>query len=62
MLLTRGEHDEVSVASAQQLAAALGSSSGGQVISFKGSGSYMHIGMCVLCVCVSYVGVYVCRG
>lgn len=43
VLLTRGEFDEVSTASATQVAAAL-PSSGKQVATFKGSGSYMHIG------------------
>lgn len=43
MLLARGEFDEVSRASALQVASAL-PSSGGQVATFKGAGSYMHIG------------------
>lgn len=43
VLLTRGEFDEVSQASALQVATAL-PSSGGQVATFKNSGSYMHIG------------------
>lgn len=43
VLLTRGEFDEVSAASATQVAAAL-PSSGRQVATFKGAGSYMHIG------------------
>jgi predicted esterase len=43
VLLTRGEYDEVSAASALQVAAGL-PSSGGQVVTFKGSGSYMHLG------------------
>ena len=43
VLLTRGEFDEVSGASALQVASAL-PSSGGQVATFKGAGSYMHIG------------------
>jgi pimeloyl-ACP methyl ester carboxylesterase len=44
VLLTRGEYDEVSGQSALQVASAL-PSSGGQVVTFKNSGSYMHIGM-----------------
>lgn len=47
VLLTRGEFDEVSAASAGQVAAAL-PSSGRQVATFKASGSYMHIGECQL--------------
>jgi len=43
VLLTRGEFDEVSQGSALQMATAL-TSSGGQVATFKNSGSYMHIG------------------
>jgi hypothetical protein len=43
VLLTHGEFDEVSTASATQVSAAL-PSSGKQVATFKGSGSYMHIG------------------
>lgn len=43
VLLTRGEYDEVSGQSALQVASGL-PSSGGQVVTFKNSGSYMHIG------------------
>jgi hypothetical protein len=43
VLLTLGEFDELSTASATQVAAAL-PSSGKQVATFKGSGSFMHIG------------------
>lgn len=43
VLITRGQFDEVTQASAQQLADALPSSQG-KVYTFDGSGSYMHIG------------------
>jgi hypothetical protein len=62
VLLTRGEFDEVSAGSALQVAAGM-PSSGGQVVTFKGSGSYMHIGELLLaslylraCVCVPQAG------
>jgi pimeloyl-ACP methyl ester carboxylesterase len=54
VLISRGEFDEVSAASAAQLASAL-PSSGGKVLTCAGSGSFMHIGkwpcvrMCVWC-------------
>jgi hypothetical protein len=43
VLVSRGEYDEVTPGSAQQLAAALPSTRG-QVNTCAGSGSYVHIG------------------